>query len=134
MSSEPLLTSCSRRNSSEMSTKDIVETNADVELVEGRHVLQTRYKPAPDDDPTAPSEYVGSQRQRISDLWTILCSGCALISDGYANSLMTLINVVLRVQYADIYTSDVSTRVSNALLIGEILGQITIGYVKRLVV
>jgi MFS family permease len=50
-----------------------------------------------------------------------------LISDGYANSLMTLINVVLRKQYRDTYTSDVSTRVSNALLVGEILGQLTIG-------
>ena len=129
MSSEPLLLSGSRRNSSEeMPTKsDIDDATKDVELVEGRHVLVTPSKSAPDDDPSAPSEYVGSQRQRVSDLWTILCSGCALISDGYANSLMTLINVVLRVQYKKEYTSDVSTRVSNALLVGEILGQITIG-------
>lgn len=137
MSSEPLLPSCSRRDSSSsssssetMPTKDSVlsvEGDRDLEFVEGHHVLRAGSKPVPEDDRAAPSEYVGSQRQRISDLWTILCSGCALISDGYANSLMTLINVVLRVEYRGQYTSDVSTRVSNALLVGEILGQITIG-------
>lgn len=113
-----------------MPTKDSVQSvegDRDLEFVEGRHVLRAGSKPTPEDDPSAPSEYVGSRRQRISDLWTILCSGCALISDGYANSLMTLINVVLRVEYRREYTSDVSTRVSNALLVGEVLGQITIG-------
>lgn len=70
---------------------------------------------------------VPSRKQRISDLFTILCAGCALISDGYANSLMTLINVVLQAQYPKQYVSSVSTRVSNALLVGEICGQITIG-------
>ena len=66
-------------------------------------------------------------RRREANLFTILCAGCALISDGYANSLMTLVNVVLSAQYPKQYTSTVSTRVSNALLVGEICGQITIG-------
>jgi len=41
-----------------------------------------------------------------------------------------MVNVVLGVQYPVEYTSIVSTRVSNALLVGEIIGQITIGYVE----
>ena len=36
-------------------------------------------------------------------------------------------NVVLETEYADQYTSTVSTQVSNALLVGEIIGQIVIG-------
>ena len=36
-------------------------------------------------------------------------------------------NVVLSTEYADQYTSYYSTQVSNALLVGEIVGQITIG-------
>ena len=72
-----------------------------------------------------------SPKQRLSDLFTILCAGCALISDGYANSLMTLVNVVLVSQYPKQYVSAVSTRVSNALLVGEICGQISIGYVLQ---
>ena len=55
------------------------------------------------------------------------CSGFALISDGYQNNLMTMTNVVLKKEYKKQYTSAVSTRVSNALLVGEIIGQIVIG-------
>ena len=98
-----------------------------VENVDGRRVIDTGSIPVPEDDPVAPSKNVSSKRQRLSDLWTILCAGCALISDGYSNSLMTMINVVLRFQYPDQYVSHVSTRVSNALLVGEIIGQITVG-------
>lgn len=39
-------------------------------------------------DPNAPSREVSSARQRMSDLFTIFCSGFALISDGYQNNLM----------------------------------------------
>ena len=55
------------------------------------------------------------------------CAGFALISDGYQNNLMTMTNVVLKKEYAKQYTSAVSTRVSNALLVGEIIGQLVIG-------
>jgi hypothetical protein len=85
--------------------------------------------PGGDGPALADAGVVPSRKQRISDLFTILCAGCALISDGYANSLMTLVNVILTSQYPKQYVSSVSTRVSNALLVGEICGQITIGYV-----
>ena len=126
MSYQPLLTS-SRRNSTSSDTGSDMGVKDDVELVDGRQVIHAGSTPVPDDDPSAPSQKVSSTRQRISDLWTILCAGCALISDGYANSLMTMINVVLKLQYPKEYTSKISTRVSNALLIGEIIGQITVG-------
>lgn len=79
------------------------------------------------EDPAAPSNVVSSKRQSMSDLFTIFCSGFALISDGYQNNLMTMTNVVLKAEYKKQYTSAVSTRVSNALLVGEIIGQIVIG-------
>lgn len=79
------------------------------------------------EDPAAPSKEVSSTRQRLSDLFTIFCAGFALISDGYQNNLMTMTNVVLKKEYAKQYTSYYSTGVSNALLVGEIIGQITIG-------
>ena len=127
MSHQPLLTS-SRRNSTSSDTGSEMGVKDDgLELVDGRQVIHAGSVPVPDDDPTAPSQKVSSTRQRISDLWTILCAGCALISDGYSNSLMTMINVVLKLQYPTEYTSKISTRVSNALLIGEIIGQLTVG-------
>lgn len=41
----------------------------------------------------------------------------------------TMTNVVLKKEYPKEYTSAVSTPVSNALLVGEVLGQVVIGYV-----
>ena len=78
-------------------------------------------------EPTAPSNQVTVKRQSLSDIFTIICAGFALISDGYQNNLMTMTNVVLKKEYAKQYTSAYSTQVSNALLVGEILGQVTIG-------
>ena len=42
-------------------------------------------------------------------------------------SVRTMTNVVLKAEYKKQYTSAVSTRVSNALLVGEIIGQLVIG-------
>ncbi len=78
-------------------------------------------------EPTAPSNQVTVKRQSLSDIFTIICAGFALISDGYQNSLMTMTNVVLKKEYTKQYTSAYSTQVSNALIVGEILGQLTIG-------
>ncbi|KAE9574945.1 hypothetical protein CGMCC3_g8828 [Colletotrichum fructicola] len=82
---------------------------------------------ASDTDGQPPAELVSARKQSWSDIFTIACAGFALISDGYQNNLMTMTNVVLKAEYPQQYTSVVSTRVSNSLLIGEIIGQVTIG-------
>ncbi|OJZ86496.1 metabolite transport protein [Aspergillus piperis CBS 112811] len=74
-----------------------------------------------------PSAEVSRKKQSLSDFLTILASGFALISDGYQNNLMTMTNVLLKAEYPKQYVSAVSTRVSNALLVGEVIGQIVIG-------
>ncbi|OSX63276.1 hypothetical protein POSPLADRAFT_1087487, partial [Postia placenta MAD-698-R-SB12] len=48
-------------------------------------------------------------------------------SDLYATGSLNRRQVVLRKQYPKSYTSKVSTRVSNSLLVGEVLGQLLIG-------
>jgi hypothetical protein len=40
---------------------------------------------------------------------------------------MTTVNVILSEEYPKRYTADVKTRVSNALLVGEIFGQVVVG-------
>ncbi|KAI0801572.1 major facilitator superfamily domain-containing protein [Xylaria sp. FL0064] len=101
--------------------RDITISNPSSSIEEEQNVMNR-------DDPEAPSAEVSSKRQRMSDLFTIFCAGFALISDGYQNNLMTATNVVLTRLYPE-YTSYYSTQISNALLVGEILGQITIGLV-----
>jgi MFS family permease len=66
-------------------------------------------------------------RQKLSDIFTIFASGAALISDGYQNNLMTMTNVALRKEFPKQYTSYYSTAVSNALLVGEVIGQVIVG-------
>lgn len=68
-------------------------------------------------------------RERISAYFTIAAAAFGLISDGYQNNLMTMTNVVFKRLYPKDYTGSVSTRVSNALLVGAIIGQLFVGLV-----
>jgi hypothetical protein len=111
------------------SITDMATTSANHGLssVDGRKTIHAGAVAIPADDPAAPSQKISSSRQRFSDLFTIFCAGFALISDGYQNSLMTMTNVTFAQLYGKKYTSALSTQVSNALLVGEIIGQLTIG-------
>ncbi|THG99889.1 hypothetical protein EW026_g2534 [Hermanssonia centrifuga] len=70
-----------------------------------------------------------SNKERLSAYFTIAAAAFGLISDGYQNNLMTMTNVVLKKLYPVEYTSAVSTRVSNSLLVGAIIGQVLVGLV-----
>ncbi|PPQ64447.1 hypothetical protein CVT26_002154 [Gymnopilus dilepis] len=87
-----------------------------------------------------------SRKQLLSPYFTIAAAAFGLISDGCKqfqcipfelttkpsadqNNLMTMANVVFKKLYPKEYTSDVSTRVSNSLLVGAIIGQIVVGLV-----
>ncbi|KAI0533280.1 hypothetical protein GGR58DRAFT_123604 [Xylaria digitata] len=115
-----------------MAVKEITEADniqgQDLDISNTFSPVQQQQNVANLDDPELPSAEVSTKRQRMSDLFTIFCAGFALISDGYQNNLMTATNVVLTHLYAE-YTSYYSTQVSNALLVGDILGQLTIGLV-----
>ncbi|THH10148.1 hypothetical protein EW145_g1533 [Phellinidium pouzarii] len=70
-----------------------------------------------------------SSLENLSPYFTIAAAGFGLISDGYQNNLMTMTNVVLKKLYPIAYTSSISTRVSNALLVGEVIGQVFVGLI-----
>lgn len=70
------------------------------------------------------------KKAKWSDIFTVFAAGAALVSDGYQNNAMTNINVLFQKRYGThIYTSEVSTRVSNALLVGAVLGQVIVGVI-----
>lgn len=64
---------------------------------------------------------------RLKDVLVVLCAGFALISDGYQNNVMTMLNVVFPVLYPKDYDANMKTAVSNASLISTIFGQVAIG-------
>ncbi|ORY28642.1 putative glycerophosphoinositol permease [Naematelia encephala] len=72
---------------------------------------------------------LGKVTAKASDYFTLMATGFALISDGYQNNLATVFNAVFVILYKKEYTSSVKTRVSNALLVGEVLGQFIVGLI-----
>ncbi|KAG0323496.1 Plasma membrane permease, mediates uptake of glycerophosphoinositol and glycerophosphocholine [Podila horticola] len=66
--------------------------------------------------------------EKASPFYTIIFSGCALMSDGYQVGVLSLANVCLGNIYGDAYTSTMSTRLGNALFVGIVLGQIGFGF------
>ncbi|KAF8198945.1 MFS Git1p-like glycerophosphoinositol permease [Pholiota molesta] len=70
-----------------------------------------------------------TRKQILSPYFTIAAAAFGLISDGYQNNLMTMANVVFKKLYPVDYTADVSTRVSNSLLVGAVIGQVIVGII-----
>jgi len=73
--------------------------------------------------------HVMSRKEALSAYMTIAAAAFGLISDGYQNNLMTMTNVAFKQIYPKEYTSAWSTRVSNALLVGEVIGQVVVGII-----
>lgn len=71
----------------------------------------------------------GRKKASASDYFTLLASGFALVSDGYQNNLSTVFNPIFKLLYPAVYNSTVSTRVSNSLLVGEVIGQVVVGLI-----
>lgn len=67
-------------------------------------------------------------KSRMSAITTILTSGLALFSDGYNAQIIGYMNPVFAKLYPDSFSSSIKTRLSNAFLIGEVLGMLFFGY------
>lgn len=65
---------------------------------------------------------------KFKDIMMILCAGFALISDGYQNNVMSMLNKVFAIEYPEVYTAGMKTNVSNASLVATIFGQVVIGF------
>ncbi|KAF7936109.1 uncharacterized protein EAE98_002328 [Botrytis deweyae] len=66
---------------------------------------------------------------KAGSIWTIMGSAMANYSDGYQQGLASSTNVVFNhLLGTKIYTSTIQTRISNALLIGSVIGILILGY------
>jgi hypothetical protein len=66
---------------------------------------------------------------KVSVYLMMLFSGLALGSDGYNAAVMSNLNLMLTVLYPDTLSSDMKARLSNAFLIGMIVGMVGFGVV-----
>ena len=82
------------------------------------------------EDLTTPLSPKEQQKLHNSDILTVLAAGVALVSDGYQNNAQNMINTLFGKRYGStVYDSATSTRISNALTVGTILGQVAVGIV-----
>ncbi|KAH0160858.1 inorganic phosphate transporter, partial [Aureobasidium melanogenum] len=69
-----------------------------------------------------------SKSSKQTSWFVIFASALANFSDGYQNNLSSHTNVVFSHTLGKAYTSTIQTRISNALLVGAVIGIIILGY------
>lgn len=86
---------------------------------------------SPNDSEKALAEVAAPHKRVLDKSWKarlgVVCAGVALMCDGYFNNLMAPTNLIFTKEYPEAYNSTMSTRVSNSLLVGEVIGMIVIG-------
>ena len=65
---------------------------------------------------------------KTSSIMTVLVGGLALFSDGYNAQIIGYMNPLLAQLYPDAFSKTIKTRISNAYLIGEIVGMLFFGW------
>ncbi|KAJ8090285.1 hypothetical protein PM082_018881 [Marasmius tenuissimus] len=65
---------------------------------------------------------------RFSSVLSVLVSGVALFSDGYNIQVIGYMNPILAKLYPNAATAEMKTRLSNSILIGDVIGMILFGY------
>lgn len=82
------------------------------------------------DELAKPVDLKDQRKAQNSDFFTVLASGAALISDGYSNNVTTMLNPLFTHRYGSkVFDSATSTRISNSLLVGAIIGQVVVGII-----
>ncbi|CAK3773890.1 Glycerophosphoinositol permease [Lecanosticta acicola] len=110
-----------------MAATDHVATNAAERAVETEKEVYHHVSEASSDHHN-PASHTKTSR-RLGSIITIVSSALANLSDGFQQSLASSTNVVMKhVLGSDIYTSSVQTRISNALLVGSVIGILVFGY------
>ncbi|KAI4834506.1 MFS general substrate transporter [Aureobasidium sp. EXF-8845] len=69
-----------------------------------------------------------SKNSKSISWYVIFASALANFSDGYQNNLSSNTNVVFKHTLGKAYNSSIQTRISNALLVGAVIGIILLGY------
>jgi len=78
---------------------------------------------------TNDTEHLDDTRRKTGSIMTIVGSALANFSDGYQQNLASSTNVIFNHLLAkEVYTSSRQTRISNALLVGSVIGILIFGY------
>ncbi|OOQ82803.1 inorganic phosphate transporter [Penicillium brasilianum] len=112
-------------------TAEVAEPNAT--LSEG---LDSRNATIPDAEtlnavnPDYPVEESGREYSRVSMVMMVVFSGLAIGSDGFNASIIGNIELLMEVIYPQALTTAVAARLSNAFMVGMIIGMLSFGYIS----
>lgn len=89
---------------------------------------QTHISPMPDtsDVENAP----GRGYSRVSMVFMVIFSGLAIGSDGFNASIIGNLELIMGVIYPESLTTAVAARLSNAFMVGMIIGMLSFGYIS----
>lgn len=93
--------------------------------------MGTSLSPSPD----APKQYATDDPQngrgysRLSTVMMVVFSGLAIGSDGFNASIIGNIELIMAVIYPKSLTTAVAARLSNAFMVGMIIGMLSFGYI-----
>lgn len=76
------------------------------------------------------SQQNGSRPSKVSTILMIIFSALALGSDGFNASIIGNVELVMEVIYPESLTTSIASRLSNAFLIGMIIGMLSFGYIS----
>ncbi|KAL0569407.1 hypothetical protein V5O48_012561 [Marasmius crinis-equi] len=77
--------------------------------------------------PVASKGAPGKEQSRLSSVFSVLVAGIALFSDGYNIQIIGYMNPILAQLYPKAATAEMKTRLSNSILIGDVIGMILFG-------
>lgn len=81
-------------------------------------------------DPNAPEDGRDRGYSRLSMVMMVVFSGLAIGSDGFNASIIGNIELIMGVIYPDSLTTEVAARLSNAFMVGMIIGMLSFGYIS----
>lgn len=106
-----------------------ITTVHDATTVDGKDVKQNQAIDVGDVESVVEKGSAPAFYSKVSVYLMMLFSGLALGSDGYNAAVMSNLNLLLTVIYPDALSSDMKARLSNAFLIGMIVGMVGFGVV-----
>lgn len=75
-----------------------------------------------------PENSAANRNRKFGTIVTIVGSALANLSDGFQQHLASATNVIFKHLLGNAYTSEAQTRISNALLVGSVIGILVFGY------
>ncbi|KAK9365201.1 major facilitator superfamily domain-containing protein [Lipomyces kononenkoae] len=89
--------------------------------------LDSENKKVPTEVTELPDESDNARSTSPASAWTVLVQGVALFSDGYNVQIMGYMQTVMAKLYPNELTSSLKTRLSNSILVGEVIGMLLFG-------